>query len=130
MTVETIGEPFERPDGSILPFSMATKANGFIFVSGHMGVDENLRVVDGGIEAQTTRCLRNIEAVLHQAGATLNDVAKVQVWLTDLADFAGFNRAYLEVFGDHLPARSTTQSELVLPNSLIEIELIAVDPGG
>jgi reactive intermediate/imine deaminase len=128
MSVETIGEPFELPDGSILPFSMATRAGGFIFVSGHMGVDENLQVVPGGIGAQTTRCLRNIEAVLASAGASLTDVAKVQVWLTDLANFAGFNAAYIEVFGDHLPARSTTQSPLVLPESLVEIELIAVDP--
>lgn len=128
MTVETIGEPFELPDGSVLPFSMATKAAGLIFVSGHMGIDEQLNVVPGGIEAQTTRCLRNIEAVLAKAGASLTDVAKVQVWLTDLENFAGFNAAYIDVFGDHLPARSTTQSPLVLPDSLVEIELIAVDP--
>lgn len=128
MPVETVGEPFVLPDGSFMPFSMATKAGGFIFVSGHMGIDEDFRPVDGGIEAQTTRCLRNMEAVLTEAGAALTDVAKVQVWLTDLSNFAGFNAAYREVFGDHLPARSTTQSPLVLPGALVEMELIALDP--
>lgn len=128
MTVELIGEPFVLPDGSRLPFAMASRAAGLIFVSGHMGVDENLRVVDNGIAAQTIRTLRNIEAVLSQAGAGLGDVAKVQVWLTDLGNFAAFNAAYAEVFGDHTPARSTVQSALVLPGALIEIELVAVDP--
>ena len=128
MPVQTIGKPFELPDGSILPFSMATRAGGLIFVSGHMGVDENLKVVEGGIEAQTTRCLRNMERVLAEAGANLKDVAKVLVWLTDLGNFAGFNNAYREVFGDHLPARSTVHSALVLPGALVEIELVAVDP--
>ena len=71
MPVTTIGEPFILPDGSVMPFSMAAKAGGLIFVSGHMGVDENLRVVDGGIGAQTTRCLRNMEAVLHLNTAIL-----------------------------------------------------------
>lgn len=128
MSVEIIGGPVTLPNGAKLPFCSATKAGGLIFLSGNLGVDENFQVVEGGIEAQTTQCLRNLEKVLQGAGAQLTDVAKVLVWLTDLGDFAGFNKAYSEVFGDHLPARSTVHSPLVLPGALVEIDLVAVDP--
>lgn len=128
MPVEIIGGPVTLPNGAKLPFCAATKAGGLIFLSGSLGVDETFKIVDGGIEAQTTQCLRNLEQAISAAGATLTDVAKVQVWLADLADFAGFNKAYAAMFGDHLPARSTVQSPLLLPGALVEIEMVAVDP--
>jgi 2-iminobutanoate/2-iminopropanoate deaminase len=56
---------------------------------------------------------------------TLPDVVKVTIWLTDTADFGGFNSAYSEFFGDHRPARATVRSDLMLPGAKVEIEAIA-----
>ena len=73
-----------------------------------------------------TRTFRvSIAGVLAKAGATLADVAKTTVWLTDLANFAEFNAAYAEAFGDNLPARSTVTSQLAIPGALVEIEAVA-----
>ena len=66
--------------------------------------------------------------MLAQAGATLSDVAKTTVWLTDMADFAAFNAAYAEAFGSHAPARFTVTSALAIPGALVEIEAIACAP--
>ena len=58
-------------------------------------------------------------------GLSLQDVVKVTIWLTDAADFGGFNAAYSDFFGDHRPARSTVRSDLMLPGANVEIEAIA-----
>jgi reactive intermediate/imine deaminase len=99
-----------------------------IFCSGALGVDANFQLVEGGIAAQTKAAIANLQAVLAQAGATLSDVAKTTVWLTDMADFAAFNAAYAEAFGSHAPARSTVTSALAIPGALVEIEAIACAP--
>lgn len=77
------------------------------------------------MSAQTRQAIANLQAVLAEAGATLADVAKTTVWLTDLSNFAEFNAVYAEAFGDSLPARSTVTSALAIPGALVEIEAIA-----
>jgi 2-iminobutanoate/2-iminopropanoate deaminase len=96
-----------------------------LFCSGALGVDEKFKLVEGGVGAQTRQAIFNLQEVLAEAGATLADVAKTTVWLTDLANFAEFNAAYAEAFGDDLPARSTVTSALAIPGALVEIEAIA-----
>lgn len=125
MTVQRIGAPPVLPNGAKVPLVPATRVGDLIFCSGALGVDENFKLVEGGVGPQTRQALANLQTVLAQAGATLADVAKTTVWLTDLANFAEFNAAYAEAFGEHLPARSTVTSALAIPGALVEIEAIA-----
>lgn len=125
MTVQRIGTPPVLPNGAKVPLVPATRVGDLIFCSGALGVDENFKLVEGGVGAQTRQAIANLQAVLAEAGATLADVAKTTVWLTDLANFAEFNAAYAEVFGKDLPARSTVTSALAIPGALVEIEAVA-----
>ena len=128
MTVQRIGTPPVLPNGAKVPLVPATRVGDLIFCSGALGVDENFKLVEGGVGAQTRQAIANLQSVLATAGATLADVAKTTVWLTDLADFAVFNAAYAEAFGDTLTARSTVTSALAIPGALVEIEAIASIP--
>jgi len=128
MPVTPIGQQPVLPNGATVPLVPATRVGELIFCSGALGVDANFQLVEGGIAAQTKAAIANLRAVLAQAGATLSDVAKTTVWLTDMADFAAFNAAYAEAFGSHAPARSTVTSALAIPGALVEIEAIACAP--
>lgn len=128
MPVTPIGQQPVLPNGATVPLVPATRVGELIFCSGVLGVDANFQLVEGGIAAQTKAAIANLQAVLAQAGATLSDVAKTTVWLTDMADFAAFNAAYAEAFGSHAPARSTVTSALAIPRALVEIEAIACAP--
>lgn len=128
MPVTPIGQQPVLPNGATVPLVPATRVGELIFCSGALGVDANFQLAEGGIAAQTKAAIANLQAVLAQAGATLSDVAKTTVWLTDMADFAAFNAAYAEAFGSHAPARSTVTSALAIPGALVEIEAIACAP--
>ena len=128
MTVQRIGTPPVLPNGAKVPLVPATRVGDLIFCSGALGVDENFKLVEGGVGAQTRQAIANLQSVLATAGATLADVAKTTVWLTDLANFAEFNAAYAAAFGEDLPARSTVTSALAIPGALVEIEAIASIP--
>lgn len=128
MPVTPIGQQPVLPNGATVPLVPATRVGELIFCSGALGVYANFQLVEGGIAAQTKAAIANLQAVLAQAGATLSDVAKTTVWLTDMADFAAFNAAYAEAFGSHAPARSTVTSALAIPGALVEIEAIACAP--
>ena len=128
MPVTPIGQQPVLPNGATVPLVPATRVGELIFCSGALGVDANFQLVEGGIAAQTKAAIANLQAVLAQAGATLSDVAKTTVWLTDMADFAAFNAACAEAFGSHAPARSTVTSALAIPGALVEIEAIACAP--
>lgn len=111
-----------------LPFSPAIKAGDYIFVSGQVGfVDAEGREIKG-IEAQTKRCLENIKEVLTAAGASLDDVVKVTVFLRNEEDFATMNEIYQSYFVKDRPARSTVVASLALRSMLIEMECIAYSP--
>lgn len=128
MTVHRIGLPPVLPNGAKVPLVPATRVGNLIFCSGALGVDASFKLVDGGVGAQTGQAIANLKAVLAEAGATLADVAKTTVWLTDLAHFAEFNVAYSAEFGDAFPARSTVTSALAIPGALVEIEAVAAIP--
>ncbi len=122
MSIERIGAA--RPG---LPFCQATVANGFVFVSGQVALDENGEVIAGGVVAQTHHCIRSIIVILEKAGCTLRDVVKVNVWLDDTRDFQAFNRTYASYFQEALPARACVQSALMV-DAKVEIEVIALQP--
>jgi 2-iminobutanoate/2-iminopropanoate deaminase len=110
------------------PYSKAIKANGFIFVSGQIGLDPATReVVDGGIARQTERTLQNLAAVLKAAGSGLDKVVRCSVFLTSMSDFAGMNEVYATFFSSTPPARSTVEVSRLPKDSLVEIDAIAVE---
>ena len=122
----TIGEPLTLADGVTIPLSRAVSADGFIFVSGQLGIRADGNLVTGGVREQTRQAILNIEAILEKAGATLNDVIKVTGWLVREEDFSAFNDTYGTYFDASPPARSMVVSKLLVPGALVEIEAIAV----
>jgi 2-iminobutanoate/2-iminopropanoate deaminase len=93
-----------------------------VFVSGHGGLTPDTREAPPGIEAQTELCLSEIRSVLAAAGTDHDHVAKVNVYLKDVADFAGMNKVFRRFFTSHRPARTTVGTTLVRPDVLIEVE--------
>lgn len=124
MAIERIGAPKTGSGGQKLPFCQAVQANGFVFVSGQVAMDDSGEILDGGIVAQTHQTMAHISRILKQAGCTLEDVVKVNVWLDDPRDFQAFNRVYAEYFGAHPPARSCVQSAIMV-DAKIEMDVIA-----
>jgi len=113
------------PDAPKFPYSPAIRAGDYIFVSGQVGcVDANGNEVKG-IEAQARLCLEKVKRILAAAGASLDDVVKVSVFLRNGEDFAKMNEVYQGYFPVDKPARSTVITGLVLPTMLIEIDCIA-----
>jgi 2-iminobutanoate/2-iminopropanoate deaminase len=108
------------------PYSQAIRVNGLVFVSGQIPVDPDTgRVVEGNIEVQTHRVMKNLSAILTAAGTGLHGVVKTTVFLTNLDDFSAFNRIYEGYFEDVKPARSTVQVARLPKEVLVEVEAIA-----
>ena len=112
---------------AIGPYSQGIGAGGLVFVSGQLAVvPETGELLAGSIGEQTARSLRNIEAVLREAGCTLADVVKTTIFLRDMNDFAEVNAAYAAFFPEKAPARSCVQVSCLPKNASVEIEAIAV----
>ncbi|MEY8839671.1 RidA family protein [Cribrihabitans sp. XS_ASV171] len=129
MPIETLGGDVKLPDGTPVPLSKAVRAGDFLILSGQLGFGPDGRIVEGGIEAQTRQCLENAKALLEEAGSDLSQVAKATIWLTDTADFGAFNKVYGRYFPKQPPARSAVCSALMVPGAVVEIELLAYQPG-
>jgi reactive intermediate/imine deaminase len=125
MTIEFIEE--NNAGTRTLPRSLATRAGGFVFVSGQVARDESGEVIAGGIEAQTRQTMKNVAHALAAADCKLEHVVKTTVWLDDARDFNDFNRIYSEFFPGNRPARSTIQGKNMVQTK-IEIEVVAFKP--
>lgn len=113
------------PNGAKIPLSAAVIAGDFVYLSGQLAMDDNWNLLAGDIEQQTLRVLDNIKSLLEQCNTDLSSVIKATVWLTDAADFPTFNKTYASVFANQPPTRSTVVSELLVPEALVEIEVVA-----
>ncbi len=115
--------------GKLRAFSHATKAGGFIFVAGTLGTKPgSFELVSGGAKAETRQTLENIRAILRGAGADLEDVVKVNVFVTDMSRFAEMNEAYLEFFPKEPPARITVGCSALALGAFVEIDCVAYKP--
>jgi 2-iminobutanoate/2-iminopropanoate deaminase len=110
---------------AIGPYSQAIAIDGFIFCSGQLGMDPATGQLVDGIAGQAERAMVNLEAVLWAAGASLADVVKTTVFLTDLANFSTVNDIYSKHVIAPAPARSTVQVAALPRGALVEIEAIA-----
>jgi 2-iminobutanoate/2-iminopropanoate deaminase len=110
-------------------FSHAVIAGDFIYVSGTLGTIPGSReLAAGGTGPETSQALRNIETILKECGASLADLVKVNVFLTDIQTFSEMNAAYLDVMGSDPPARITVgRSEFAL-GAAVEIDGVAYKP--
>jgi reactive intermediate/imine deaminase len=107
-------------------YAQGVKADGWIFVSGTVGIDPATGDLAGEtIEDQTRQALRNCEAVLAAGGATLDDVVEVGVLLHDPADFPGFNEEWGRWFPSDPPARYAAKLGAVIPGVLVSIRMSA-----
>ncbi|PQJ74008.1 RidA family protein [Polaribacter gangjinensis] len=107
------------------PFSDVTQVGNLYFLTGQIGKNHQTgKMAEGGIEAETTQVLKNIEDVLKEHQLTLKDVVKCTVILADIEDFSKMNAVYTRFFVDNLPARTTFAANLVA-GAKIEIEVIA-----
>jgi 2-iminobutanoate/2-iminopropanoate deaminase len=113
---------------AIGPYSQAVSHAGIVYTSGQVGFDPASGVLRDGFEAQARQVFANLSAVLAAAGCTFADVLKATVYLADMADFPVLNAIYAEAFGDHKPARSTTQAAALPRGARVEIDLIARIP--
>lgn len=107
------------------PYSQAIRSGGFVFVSGQLAIDpETNQMVEGGITEQTERVMRNLSAILEEAGSGLNQLVKTTIYLADLAGFAEMNDVYGRHVGSKPPARATIEVSALPQGALIEIEAI------
>jgi 2-iminobutanoate/2-iminopropanoate deaminase len=113
---------------AIGPYSQAVVAGGFVFVSGQIALNPSTAsIIEGGIMDQTLQVLKNIEAILKEAGLSLNRVVKTEVFLKDFDDFAAMNEVYATFFpGDIKPARVTVEVSRLPRDVLVEIGCIAL----
>lgn len=115
-----------KAPGAIGPYSQGVKSGNLLFVSGQLPIDVETSAFAGDdITSQTKQSLKNVQAVLEEAGATMDNVLKATVFLKDMNDFAGMNAVYNEFFNEPYPARAAVEVARLPKDALVEIEVIA-----
>ncbi|MCX5766600.1 MAG: RidA family protein [Gemmatimonadetes bacterium] len=111
---------------AIGPYSQATVAGGFLFTAGQIALDPvTMQVADGDVSAQAEQVMKNLSAVLSNAGASWGEVVKTTIFLADMADFAKVNEVYAKHLGNSRPARSTVAVAGLPRGVRVEIECVA-----
>jgi len=109
--------------GSHMPFARAVQADGWLYVSGQVPMVDG-EVVEGNIVTQTHQAIKNVLAILAEAGYGPEHVVRCGVWLDDARDFPSFNKIFREYFGANPPARACVQSSMVV-DCKVEVDCIA-----
>jgi len=108
-----------------LPFSEIVISGGLAYVSGQVSIDENAKLIEGGIEEQTKVTIENLKAVLAKAGLGLGDVVRTGCYLLRREDLPGFAKVYAQYFTSEKPARSTIfVSSLPIEGTIVEIDAV------
>jgi reactive intermediate/imine deaminase len=125
-------QAIQSPDApaAIGPYSQAIRAGDTLYLSGQIPLDPTtMQIVDGGIDAQARRVFDNLQAVARAADASLDDIVKLSILLTDLGEFAKVNEIMATYFKAPYPARATYQVAALPRGARIEVEAILVLPG-
>jgi len=110
-----------------IPLNQAIKVGSLVYTSGQVGFDHRAnKIVEGGVRAQTRQSLENLKNILEAAGSSLDKVAKVTVFLTDMKDFEEMNEIYREYFPRNPPARSCVAVSALAWGLVVEIEAVAI----
>jgi reactive intermediate/imine deaminase len=111
-----------------LPFARAVEADGWLYVSGQVPMKGG-EIVEGNITVQAHQAIRNLLAILKEAGYAAEHVVRCGVWLDDARDFQSFNRVFREYFGENPPARACVVSSMVV-DCKVEIDCVAYKTSG
>jgi 2-iminobutanoate/2-iminopropanoate deaminase len=120
MKKTVMAEKGPKPAG---PYSHAVVANGFVFISGQGPVDPETNTMPDAFADQVRQTLRNVQTILEAAGTSLDNVVKVNAYVTDLTRFQEFNEVYGEFFQQDPPARTTVGASLL--GFLVEVDCVA-----
>ena len=117
----------DKAPKAIGPYSQAVKTNNLIFISGQIPINpEDGKIIKCGIKEQTKQVIKNIEAILIEAGLSLDNVIKTTCLLSDMNNFSAMNEVYATFFDNQPPARAAYEVSSLPLNASIEIEAIAV----
>ena len=111
---------------SSAPLSQAIRHGDTLYVSGNVPVDpESGELVEGGVGPQTRQVLENVEAILEEAGTSMDNVVRAGVFMTDMDAFGEMNDVYTEFMSEPYPARTAVKAEMANPDILVEIDVVA-----
>lgn len=108
-------------------YSHAIKANGFIYVSGQIPYTKENKPIEGTFQEKSDQVIKNALAILEDANSNLESIVKVNVFLTDMGNFAKFNEVYSKYFNAHKPARSCVAVSALPLGVEVEMEVVAVE---
>ncbi|MBY6038530.1 RidA family protein [Fictibacillus nanhaiensis] len=111
---------------AIGPYSQGIVSNQLFFSSGQIPLTKDGVMIDGDVKDQTHQVFRNLQAVLQEAGSSLDQVIKATVFIKDMNEFADINEVYAQYFADHKPARSCVEVARLPKDAKVEIEVIAL----
>lgn len=123
MALHRFGSGSKGAGDNPLPFARAVAADGWLHVSGQVAMEDG-EVIDGGIIPQAHQAIRNMIAILEEAGYGVEHIVRIGVWLDDSRDFWTFNKIFAEYFGEHPPARACVQSSLMV-DCKVEVDCVA-----
>lgn len=115
----------KKAPGAIGPYSQAIVVNGMLYTSGQIPINPADGSIPEGIAAQTEQVMKNIAAILEEAGTCFENAVKTTCFIADMGDFAAFNEVYAKYFTGK-PARSCVAVKTLPKNVLVEVEVIAV----
>ncbi|WP_299746361.1 RidA family protein [uncultured Rossellomorea sp.] len=116
----------KQAPAAIGPYSQGIVVNNLFYSSGQIPLTAEGTMVEGDVAEQTHQVFRNLQAVLSEAGASLETVVKATVFIKDMNEFGTINEVYGEYFSDHKPARSCVEVARLPKDALVEIEVIAL----
>jgi len=111
---------------AIGPYSQAVVVNGMVYTSGQIALTPDGVMLEDDVVVQTKQVLKNLSAVLKEAGSSLDNVVKTTIFIANMDDFATINEIYEEAFKTHKPARSTVAVKTLPKNALVEIDAVAL----
>ncbi|HEY9203901.1 MAG TPA: RidA family protein [Sulfurimonas sp.] len=115
-----------KAPSAIGPYSQAVVAKGMVFTSGQIALTPEGVMLENDVVVQTKQVLKNLQAVLEEAGASMQSVIKTTIFLDSMDDFVTVNEIYAQAFGSHKPARSTVAVKTLPKNALVEIDAVAL----
>ncbi len=115
-----------KAPSAIGPYSQAIVANGMVYTSGQIALTPDGIMLEDDVVVQTTQVLKNLQAVLEEAGSSMNRVVKTTIFIDSMDDFEIINEIYEKAFGSHKPARATVAVKTLPKNALVEIDAVAL----